>query len=143
MAEKAKYWLSLKLILRRGDEVLGLRARDDGQFAGYFDLPGGRVHVDEVDAPFRDVLKREVREEIGGVEYAIGPAPVAMGRHVNANGDIFLYVFFVGEHRSGEPKTSHEHIGAEWLKLDNQAIEKHFVSGILEGMRTYLSSRMT
>ncbi|TAK04717.1 NUDIX hydrolase [Patescibacteria group bacterium] len=141
MAEKAKYWVSLKLILRRGDEVLGLLARNTGEYSGFYDFPGGRIHIDELAAPFHDVLNREVQEEIGEVRYRLHPAPVAIGRHVTKNGDAILYVFFIGDYESGEPMLSHEHEGSAWLRVDPSNLEKYFTSGILEGVRTYLSSR--
>lgn len=140
MAEKALYQVSLKLILKRGDEVLALKAREDGMFRGFYDMPGGRIHADEFGKDFMDVLRRETQEELGDVRFSVHPMPVGIGKHKSLDGFFVLYVFFVGEYESGEPRLSHEHIGIDWLKLSPENLETYFTSGILEGMRTYLSS---
>lgn len=141
MAEKALYQVSLKLILKRGDEILALKAREDGMFRGYYDMPGGRIHADEFGKELAGVLRREVQEELGDVRFSMRPEPVALGQHKSLDGIFVLYVFFVGEYESGEPKISHEHIGWDWLKLTDANLGQYFTSGILEGMRTSLSSR--
>jgi hypothetical protein len=46
------YNLSLKAILKNSrNEILGLQAVNNGSLAGFFDLPGGRITVDEFHTP--------------------------------------------------------------------------------------------
>jgi len=82
MPEKDFYQISLKLFLKnKKGEVLVLRAVDAGTLKGFYDFPGGRVHVEEFKTPLLKILKREVKEEIGDVDFEIKPRPIAWGRH--------------------------------------------------------------
>src|SRR3989338_7584743 len=81
--EKGLYQVSLKVIMKNTKgEILGLKAIDKGSMRGYFDLPGGRIDSDEFYAPFEEIIKREIREEIGVVDYILDNSPVALGRHL-------------------------------------------------------------
>ena len=76
-----QYQISLKLLLQNeNNEILALGARDDGIFAGYHDLPGGRIDQEEFTTPIEQILLREVYEEIGNVNITINPMPIAVGR---------------------------------------------------------------
>ena len=57
----ANYQVALKVLLRRGDEVLFLRITDPLMC---FDLPGGRIDNVETKTPLARILAREVREEL-------------------------------------------------------------------------------
>lgn len=145
------YQVSLKLILKnRNGKVLLLKALDKGSYAGFYDFPGGRIHTNEFDTALIKVLKREVREEIGNIKYSlIKPIPVACGRHefiaswgrseeIGKNTRV-LYLFFEGKYLSGNIKISDEHKGYKWVNLKKIKLEKYFQSGILEGIKMYLS----
>ena len=48
------YQVSLKLILKnKKGEVLVLKTLETGNFAGYHDLPGGRIDTDEFVVSFK------------------------------------------------------------------------------------------
>ena len=150
MSKKDRYQVSLKLILHneRG-EILAL-AEDKGSFAGFYDFPGGRVEVDEFDTPLAEIIRREAREELGDVDFELGEAPVAVGRHrippdVNERGEEVpeihvLYLFFIGRLLRGEINVSEEHGGYRWLPKEEigKNSERYFASGNLEGLKTYL-----
>lgn len=145
--QKDFYQVSLKLFLKNPKgEILALKAVDDGTFAGYYDLPGGRIDTDEFKAPFAEIIMREVAEEIGEVTIRLNPKPVALGRHLilpkfnNQRKAIHvLYVFFEGLYVDGAMRISKEHTDYAWLDLDKINPRQYFTSGILEGVQMYLN----
>lgn len=149
--QRDSYQVSLKaLILNEHDEVLALNALQTGTFAGYFDLPGGRIDVSEFTTPLKDILLREIREELGDIQVELSEAPVAVGRHLispesdKGNGkDIHvLYVFFEGRYKGGDIRTSSEHTGFRWLNLQKHTLPSIFKSGLLEGVLTYVKTKL-
>ena len=141
------YQISLKLILLNDkSEVLALKAVDNGTFAGFYDLPGGRIDIDEFSTSFIDILKREIKEEIGDINVNIQPRIVASGRKIilaehtkSKEKDIHvLYLFFQGKYQSGDIKISAEHTAYHWLDLKNIDLEKYFKEGLLDGLKIYL-----
>ena len=146
--ERDFYQVSLKLLLKNNEgDILALKGVDNGSFAGYYDLPGGRIDVDEFKTDFLEILKREAEEEIGNSDFKINPNPVAIGRHLisgllplNKTGkDIhILNVIFVAEYFGEDVKISDEHTDHKWLNLKEIELEKYFISGILAGIKMYL-----
>ncbi len=140
------YQISLKVILKNKlGEALILKADLNGSYAGFYDLPGGRISIDEFSVPFEEVVKREVEEEIGNIDYKINPKPVAIGRYIipakfnRPKKDIHvLYIFFEAQYENGDIKISDEHDDHLWLNLSNQKLKKYFKSGILDGIKMYL-----
>jgi len=147
--EKDFYQISLKVFLKNKEgKILALKAVDKGSFAGFYDLPGGRIDTDEFTTPYTEILKREIAEELGdGVEVNINPSPVAIGRHLipahltRAARDLrVLYVFFEATLVDGEIQVSDEHQGQEWLDFSAINPKEYFTSGILEGVEMYLAN---
>jgi 8-oxo-dGTP pyrophosphatase MutT (NUDIX family) len=147
MKKRASYQVSLKLLLRNdSNEILVLKAVDSGSFAGFYDLPGGRIDIDEVSEKFETVLAREVAEEIGVVNFTVAPKPVAVGRHrilaaLTRSGkdtDV-LYLFFEASYRGGNVSISAEHTEYKWVNLAEVDLSNYFTSGILEGVQMYLA----
>lgn len=146
------YQVSLKaLILNEHDEVLALNAVPTGSFAGYFDLPGGRIDVSEFTTPLKDILLREIREELGDIEVELGDdAPVAVGRHlISSESNIgggkeihLLYLFFEGRYKGGTIATGNDHAGFRWLNLSKHTLPNIFKSGLLEGVLMYAKSKL-
>lgn len=152
MPESVKdfYQISQKLILKnKAGEVLLLKALDNhGTYAGFYDLPGGRINVDEFTIPLTDVLEREVREEIGNIQYKLNSKPVAVARHLipahisALKRDVHnLYLLYKAEYVSGDIVLSHEHTGYKWVDLTKEDPAKYLKSGNLEGIRMYLNSQ--
>lgn len=145
--EKDFYQISLKLLLKNNKgEVLALKAVDDGSYAGYYDLPGGRIDTDEFKTDFAEIIIREIAEEIGDIKFQLQKKPAALGRHIipasitSAGKDIrVLYIFFEALYLDGELKISKEHTGYKWLDLNKIKPTKYFTSGILEGVQMYIS----
>lgn len=147
LKQKDLYQISLKLILKNDkDEILILNAIKGGTFDGFYDLPGGRIDVDEFRVDSEDILEREVKEELGAIEVDIfSSAPVSIGRHLipaslSSTGSEMhvLYLFFEGYYKSGDIKISEEHLGYKWINLKDIVLEEYFNSGILEGMKRYI-----
>ena len=144
--ERDFYQVSLKLLLKNSEgDVLALKGVDDGSFAGYYDLPGGRIDTDEFSTDFSEILKREAEEEIGNSDFKINPKPVAIGRHLiparltKSGKDVhILNVLFEAEYFGGDIKISDEHTDHRWMDLNKIELEKYFTSGILEGIKMYL-----
>lgn len=75
------YQVSLKIILKNQQgQILILKAMNEGRFAGFYDLPGGRIDVDEFSLPFEEIIDREIMEEVGNVKYKLYSFPVAIAR---------------------------------------------------------------
>ncbi len=144
--EKDLCQISLKLILKNAsNEILALKAVSRGSYAGFYDLPGGRIDEDEFKADFADIISREISEELGDVQFKLQPKIIAFGRHIipssltKTGKDVHvLYLFFEAQYLGGEIKTSDEHAGFEWVNLNKIELEKYFTSGLLEGVRMYL-----
>ena len=141
------YQVSLKLILKNDQgQVLAMKAAERGSMAGFYDLPGGRIHVDEFEAPFEQILRREAGEEIGEVKFEVGAKPVVVSRHLisarvahTAEDVHVIYVFYLGRYDSGEIAINDEHLNFEWLDLGQINLAKYFTSGMLIGLRDYLA----
>lgn len=113
MAKKnfATYYVGFKVLLRREGRVLVMRTRD-----GRLDFPGGRIDKDEYFTPIPQIIRRELREEIGGaVKYRLGRPAFQLRRYfVNKTVRIFVTVY-EGEHIAGEVRLSREHTSFAWL----------------------------
>jgi 8-oxo-dGTP pyrophosphatase MutT (NUDIX family) len=147
--QRDRYQVSLKaLITNSHGEVLALNALPTGSFAGYFDLPGGRIDVGEFSTPLVDILRREIREEVGDLELEITEAPVAVGRHLigaesdRADGESIhvMYLFFEAKYLGGDITISSEHAGFRWLDLHKHMLPDLFKSGLLEGVSMFVKN---
>lgn len=145
------YHVSLKIILKnKQGQVLLLQAIDNGSYAGYYDLPGGRINVSEFRTALPKIIKREIREEIGKIKYKLNEKPAALGRHLISakylkhKKDIHcFYVFFEAVYTNGEIKVSAEHSGYRWVDLRKIKLVDYFKSGILEGLKMHLANTNT
>jgi 8-oxo-dGTP diphosphatase len=122
-----------------------LKASDLGSYASYYDLPGGRIDTDELNTDFAAIIAREMAEETGAVKYRLHDRPVALGRHVvtasqtRSNQEIhILYLFFEAEYLGGDITISTEHQDYKWVNLQKIDLSEYFISGILEGISSYL-----
>src|ERR1700710_2668678 len=73
---KALCFVAVKALVRRGPELLITH-----DVFGDWDLPGGRLRVEDFDSPLEDVLRRKLSEELGaGFSYDVG-RPTVFFRH--------------------------------------------------------------
>ena len=146
MANHDLYQISLKVFLKnKAGEILILKSNKDGSYAGFYEVPGGRIDADEFSVSFEKIVKRELEEEIGSIDYKLNPKPAAISRYLlpakfnRSKKDIHvLYIFFEAQYKNGDIKISDEHEDHLWLNLSNQPLGKFFNSGILDGIKMYL-----
>jgi len=122
----ANYHISLKILLRRGDEFLILNS----QSGKFFDLPGGRIDEQDRAVPLEDILAREVREELGpNFVYKLGGPLFQFRRHLKRT-DYHVFVpVYDAKYLSGDIKLSDEHTGFFWTKApDFKFEESQFLS---------------
>ncbi len=143
----ANFNVSLKLILVNGKkQILGLNVSFNSSFAGFYDLPGGRINNDEVNSDLLKILKREVKEEIGNLKINILETPITAVKYI-APGKFFknkkdlnmIYIFFVGHYLGGKIKLSWEHEDYKWLDVNKKNVAKYFFKNYLAGVKQYLN----
>jgi len=137
--------ISIKLLLKdKQGEFLLLKIGQNSNISGYYDFPGGRINTDELDIPFKDILKREVTEELGEeFKFKMKPKPAAYGLHWYSNDknkkvDVF-WLLFEGEYLGGKIKLSDEHEEYMWSKITPDNLEKLFQRGPLNCIKNYLN----
>lgn len=147
-SERDFYNVSLKVFLNNDKgETLILECENGGRFVGFHDLPGGRMEKDEFKISFEEIIKREITEELGEIEYKLTLKPVALGRMENPKresplgGPIhWLFIFFEAKYIGGDIKISEEHTGFKWKKLTKENVESLFLLANLEGAKMYLEA---
>lgn len=109
----ANYHVALKVLMRKGDEILFLLASGDR-----LDLPGGRIDNVEHDTPLPKILEREIREELGqDVKYKLGKPVVQFRRHVEHKGWHVFLTAYEADFLSGTIQISPEHSGLQWINI--------------------------
>lgn len=113
MKNYAEYHVAFKLLLKKGDEYLFLKWPN---FPTRLDLPGGRIDNGEEEAGFKEIITREIREELGQhVGFSIGGPLFQFRRIFPKHGlKIFLTVYD-GDFKGGEIILSEEHNELLWL----------------------------
>jgi 8-oxo-dGTP pyrophosphatase MutT (NUDIX family) len=108
----AHYHVGLKLLLRKGEEVLFMRTAHSQSF----DLPGGRIDEHEDEVTLMDILAREIREELGSnIRYRIGAPLFTFRRFFPAKGWKIFLIVYDGEYLGDDIEISEEHASYEWL----------------------------
>jgi len=112
MGKYAKFFISFKLILKRGNKILILTETK----TGFFDIPGGRVDEREAKSPIQKVLKREINEELGSsVRYKIINPAIQYRHYDKFRKPDVLITAYEAEYLSGKIKLSTEHQKYEWV----------------------------
>ncbi|HLB58498.1 MAG: hypothetical protein A2977_02215 [Alphaproteobacteria bacterium RIFCSPLOWO2_01_FULL_45_8] len=120
------YHVGLKILLRRQDEFLFLKS----PFSACFDLPGGRIGTEEKITPLKDILQREVKEELGGtLHYQLGKPAFLFRRYFpTLKLNVFLSVY-EATYISGNLQLSSEHTSYHWINpIEFLLKENHFLS---------------
>ena len=112
----ALYQVALKILLRRGGEVLMLWVSE-----GHYDNVEGKV-------PLMQILDREIQEEIGtDVKYQVGKPLFQFRRFYK--GVYILQTVYDGEYLGGEVQLSEEHERFCWVNPHTTRFaEKEFCS---------------
>lgn len=119
---------------------MALKALEGGVDAGYWDFSGGRIDMNEYAVPIPEVIAREIKEELGDIEYVLHYRPVAIGRRevppeLNSLKRMVrqIFIFFEADFKGGTIQVNDEHIEYRWLDLHKINVKEYFTSGILEG----------
>ncbi|MCC6643286.1 NUDIX hydrolase [Candidatus Peregrinibacteria bacterium] len=133
----ASFQIGLKVLICKYGKFLMLRHHPTGRF----DLPGGRMGTEEKTRNLMEILKREITEELGGVEIEIGKPLFQFRRHFPDRGyDVFITVY-EAEHISGEIVISEDHQKFEWMDPVNFdfTLEDFWHQEEYEAFRKYFS----
>jgi len=111
--DHAIYQVSLKVLLKKGNEFLFLKSAN----GKYWDMPGGRIDNIENKTPLEKIIAREVKEELGkNLKYKLG-GPLFQYRKIYTSDKLpILMTVYGAEYVSGDIKTSSEHSGYHWFK---------------------------
>ena len=120
--------VGVKALIKRGDTFLFLRRSADfknGEQA--WDIPGGRIEPDEA---LESALEREVFEETGMKELAVGQLVAAQDIFVEAK-DLHVVRLTYTATSEGEVRISDEHSEYRWMTKDEVLSESH-IDGYLK-----------
>ncbi len=142
--EKDTYFVAVKVFLEDGKgNLLVLKDR-----FGDYDLPGGRLLLDEFSLPLEQVVARKMQEELGAeVMYSLGK-PVVHMRHerdevLQSGKKEKRRIFAVGytaEYDGGEITLGKNHERYEWVSLRTFRPAQYFTGGWLRGVQDYLAT---
>lgn len=146
MGQPDWYNVSLKVFLKNAEgKVLGLKADEKSNMAGFYDFPGGRIDPDEFATDYETIIKRELDEEVGpDLKYKLSLKPASFSRHHYFSKKLdkevrVLCLYFMAECLDDKIQISPEHSSYDWLDLPNIKIEDHFILGPLEAVKRYLA----
>jgi ADP-ribose pyrophosphatase YjhB (NUDIX family) len=132
------YYVALKLLLRQADKLLITH-----DIYGDWDLPGGRIRVDEFNKPLESVIDRKIKEELGPqVKYKLGEPKVffRVQRQEQTLGQL-VRIFAIGyeaEYAEGDVELGAHHDEMQWVDTQTFKAEDYFTGGWLEGVQEYL-----
>lgn len=114
------YQISLKLLLHQKEKVLILRTEE-----GNIDLPGGRIEKGEEKASSKEILSREIKEELGAnVRYRMR-GPLFWYRGLSQYGFWVFVIVHKAEYLGGKIKLSNEHKSYEWIDKQNANFKRN------------------
>lgn len=112
----ATYHVGLKILLRKNNEYLFLRGKNQKRF----DFPGGRIDTVEHKTPIEKILDREIKEELGNsIKYKLGIPAFFYRRHFPEKKWHVFIVVYEAKYISGEIELSNEHSSLEWINPKN------------------------
>ena len=138
--DPAMFHVGLKvLLINDQNEFLLLKAVSENKdWHDTWDLPGGRINRDELDTDFHKIVDREIKEEVGDIEYQLRPDPVSLAKCAyNGDGERF-FILFEAKYAKGDIKLCHEHSEYTWKKIDPSNVEENFHQVLRQLMKNYL-----
>ena len=144
MSQVEKFSVSLKLLLKnKKGEVLTLFTPKTNHVFGFRDFPGGRIDTTEREKTLKEILFREVKEELWpNVKVEISDKVISNWRTFVpwTNTDYWkeeavFYQLFEAKYLWGEIQISEEHLWFEWVDLKKIELEKYFCFGLLEALK--------
>jgi ADP-ribose pyrophosphatase YjhB (NUDIX family) len=138
--DKDLYFVAVKVFLKNRGKFLILH-----DSFGDWDIPGGRIKINEFSALLDKVAERKIREELGAKLRFVLKAPVVFMRHERreaVKGNPKVRIFAVGyeaKYVSGNIELSHRHTEYKWVFIASFRPEKFFRGGWLKGVKEYLA----
>jgi len=140
-SERDLYYVAVKAFLEKDGKFFIFKDR-----YGDWDIPGGRIQRHEFDVPLNQVLRRKIREELGGsVKYSLGK-PIVFMRHERTEETIGkkVRIFAIGYQAkllSGNIRLSDQHVESMWVPINRFNPSGYFEGGWLKGVEEYLKLR--
>lgn len=134
------FHISLKLLLKndKGEMLLLKSISKNKEWHDTWDLPGGRINKDEIDVGFHEAIDREIKEEVGEIEYVLRADPVSLSKCSYEHDDSQrFFILFEAKYIKGEIKVSEEHSGYAWKKITSKNAEENFHQVIKQLMVNY------
>ncbi|MEK7144869.1 MAG: NUDIX domain-containing protein [Patescibacteria group bacterium] len=131
--------------------VKGIIANDEGKVlitqepthfvgGGKWELPGGKIAEGEEDVSLEEILRREIREELGeSFQVEVGKVVDVMRRPWNKPGavaDQVMLAVFECRHISGDIHLSHENNNFAWI-TSSELSQQEFIPGYLLVLEHY------
>lgn len=138
----ATFQIGLKVVLKNDkNEMLLLKAvSNNTDWHDTWDIPGGRINVDEINLPFHEIVDREIKEEVGDIIYELRKDPVSLSMHdqgSTTNGRFFI--LFEATYKSGEIKLCEEHSDHSWFKISTDTVKENFHESLRRLMENYIN----
>jgi len=143
--EKGLYFVAVKIFLKDKEGKL-LITKD--RF-GDWDIPGGRLRMNDFETPLDDVITRKMEEELGNqIRYNI-QEPIVFMRHerdevLPDGGREKRRIFAVGydaNYLDGNIILGQNHEKYEWVSIENFIPEDYFQGGWLKGVKEYIQKK--
>ena len=138
--DKDVYFVAVKVFLRDGSKLLIIH-----DIFGSWDLPGGRIKPDEFNIPLEQIIKRKMKEEVGGEVVYRSPRPNGVFFRVerlehglNKKVRIFA-VGYDAEYVSGNIELGKHIDDYKWVDVANFKPEEFLEGGWLKGVKDYLA----
>jgi ADP-ribose pyrophosphatase YjhB (NUDIX family) len=113
MNNHAYFQIAAKAIVKKDNKILLLKTKDN-----HYDFPGGRMDESEVDLSLHEVLKRELKEELGqDFTFDIKEIAFVSKRKYDKDNkeNRIIAIFFQVDYISGDILLSDEHERSEWI----------------------------
>lgn len=138
--QKQRYFVAVKVFLEKDNQLLIIK-----DVYGQWDLPGGRIKVEEFEKPFPEIIARKIKEELDeDLKYELDETPKIFMRHKRneqvgeeTEARIFAIGYFA-KYISGEVKIPPAHEKSEWVDVNSYKPENDFQGGWLQGLKDYL-----
>ncbi len=138
----AYFQVGAKAIVRKGNKILLLITP-----SGLYDFPGGRMDESEVELDLKEVLTREIREELGeSFECELGEVIFVSKRHYAKNNQDYrvLVIYFDAQFKAGKVALSEEHSRSIWVEPGSilSSPEKFISADEYKQFRDYYQSKL-
>jgi len=139
---KATYFVAVKVFLRDGGKLLVVH-----DAWGTWELPGGRIRLEEFQRPLGEVVGRKIREELGDKVKYSGLKPtgtffqVRRFENIGGESEQEVRIFAIGfeaQYEDGEIELGGDHDEMRWVNVGNFEPLKLQDNDWMRGVEDYL-----